>query len=250
MTAGSQPDWYMGWVEGAIRIIPNWESHIGSTTWSWQIFLPGVGLMGILFTGLALWPFIEQWITGDKDEHHLLDRPRNAPTRTALGVAGMTWYGLFWLGGGNDILATTFGVSLNDVTYFLRAAVFLGPVLAFLITKRICLSLQRRDRDRVLHGSESGIIERDPSGTYSEAHVPVDHDEAFSLTQHKEYDMLEEGEEDADGNVISKRRARASRFMYGDDVAKPTAEEIEEAHEHGDHEVLDNEHDAPALPRH
>ena len=250
VTAGSQPDWYMGWVEGAIRIIPNWESHIGSTTWSWQIFLPGVGLMGILFTGLALWPFIEQWITGDKDEHHLLDRPRNAPTRTALGVAGMTWYGLFWLGGGNDILATTFGVSLNDVTYFLRAAVFLGPVLAFLITKRICLSLQRRDRDRVLHGSESGIIERDPSGTYSEAHVPVDHDEAFSLTQHKEYDMLEEGEEDADGNVISKRRARASRFMYGDDVAKPTAEEIEEAHEHGDHEVLDNEHDAPALPRH
>ena len=125
-----------------------------------------------------------------------------------------------------------------------------ASVLAFLITKRICLSLQRRDRDRVLHGSESGIIERDPSGTYSEAHVPVDHDEAFSLTQHKEYDMLEEGEEDADGNVISKRRARASRFMYGDDVAKPTAKEIEEAHEHGDHEVLDSEHDAPALPRH
>ena len=112
------------------------------------------------------------------------------------------------------------------------------------------VALQRADAERLLHGSESGIIERDPSGTYSEAHVPVDHDEAFSLTQHKEYDMLEEGEEDADGNVISKRRARASRFMYGDDVAKPTAEEIEEAHEHGDHEVLDNEHDAPALPRH
>ncbi|GAA1388002.1 ubiquinol-cytochrome c reductase cytochrome b subunit [Luteococcus peritonei] len=250
VTAGSQPDWYMGWVEGAIRIIPNWESHIGSTTWSWQIFLPGVGLMGILFTGLALWPFIEQWITGDKSEHHLLDRPRNAPTRTALGVAGMTWYGLFWLGGGNDILATNFGLSLNDVTYFLRAAVFIGPVIAFFITRRICLSLQRRDAERLLHGSETGIIDRAPDGRYSEEHEPISHDEAFTLTQHREYDMVEEGEEDADGNVVSKRRARASRFLVGNDIAKPTAQEIEDAHHHGGHDPLDGADDAPALPRH
>lgn len=238
VTAGSQPDWYMGWVEGAIRIIPNWESHIGSTTWSWQIFLPGVGLMGVLFTGLALWPFIEQWITGDKSEHHLLDRPRNAPTRTALGVAGMTWYAMFWLGGANDIIATHFSVSLNAISWFLRFAVFVAPVLAFLITKRICLSLQRRDAERVLHGSESGIIERSPDGGYSEAHVPVDVDEAYTLTQHKQYDMLEEGEEG-----VSKRRAKASRFLVGDEIAKPTAEEIEESHHHGDDEV-------PALPAH
>ncbi len=72
VTAGSQPDWYMGWVEGAIRIMPNWESHWGSTTWSWAIFLPGVGLMGLLFGLLAAWPFIEAWLTGDKSEHHLL----------------------------------------------------------------------------------------------------------------------------------------------------------------------------------
>jgi len=237
VTAGSQPDWYMGWVEGAIRIIPNWESHIGGTTWSWQIFLPGVGLMGLLFTSLALWPFIEAWITGDKEEHHLLDRPRNAPTRTALGVAGMTAYGLFWIGGGNDLLATNFSVSLNAVTHFLRVAVFVGPVIAFLVTKRICLSLQRKDAERVLHGSESGIIERDLDGRYSEAHVPVSEDEAFTLTQHKQYDMLEEGEEG-----VSKRRARASRFLVGDEIAKPTVAEIEDAHHHDD--------DAPQLPAH
>ncbi|MFZ2260161.1 MAG: ubiquinol-cytochrome c reductase cytochrome b subunit [Luteococcus japonicus] len=238
VTAGSQPDWYMGWVEGAIRIIPNWESHIGSTTWSWQIFLPGVGLMGILFTGLALWPFIEQWITGDKSEHHLLDRPRNAPTRTALGVAGMTWYAMFWLGGANDIIAKHFSVSLNAISWFLRFAVIFAPVVAFLITKRICLSLQRRDAERVLHGSESGIIERSPEGAYSEAHVPVDVDEAYTLTQHKQYDMVEAGDEG-----VGKWRARGSKFLVGDEIAKPTAEEIEESHHHGDDEV-------PSLPAH
>ncbi|HMR13192.1 MAG TPA: cytochrome b N-terminal domain-containing protein, partial [Arachnia sp.] len=72
VTAGSQPDWYMGWVEGAIRIVPNWEWHLGPTTWSWAIFLPGVGLMGVLFGLLAAWPFVEAWITGDKREHHIL----------------------------------------------------------------------------------------------------------------------------------------------------------------------------------
>ncbi|WP_420175769.1 cytochrome b [Luteococcus sp. OSA5] len=239
VTAGSQPDWYMGWVEGAIRIVPNWESHIGGTTWSWNIFLPGVGLLTSLFVVLGVYPFIEQWITGDKEEHHLLDRPRNAPTRTALGVAGMTLYAMFWLGGSNDIIATTFSLSLNGITYFLRAAVFIAPVIAFILTKRICLSLQRRDRERVLHGSESGEIERSPEGNYSEAHVPISEDEAFTLTQHKQYDMLDE----SDG--VSKRRARASRFLVGDEIAKPTAEEIEDAHHHDDHDD-----EAPALPRH
>ncbi len=240
VTAGSQPDWYMGWVEGAIRIIPNWETHILGTTWSWNVFLPGVGLMGLLFTSLALWPFIEAWITGDKSEHHLLDRPRNAPTRTALGVAGMTLYGLFWLAGGNDIIATTFDVSLNNVTYVLRAAVFIGPVLAFLITRRLCASLQRADRNRVLHGSETGIIVRTADGRYYEDHVPISTDEAFTLTQHSEYPMLEPSPTTDAGGVeikpaVSKRRSRVRNWFVKADVAKPTVAEIAEAHSHGDH---------------
>ena len=90
VTAGSQPDWYMGFVEGGIRIMPGWESHIAGTTWSWNIMVPGLGLMGLMFGLMAIYPFVEQWVTGDKSEHHILDRPRNAPTRTAFGVAAMT----------------------------------------------------------------------------------------------------------------------------------------------------------------
>ncbi|MFT4294749.1 MAG: cytochrome bc complex cytochrome b subunit [Micropruina sp.] len=251
VTAGSQPDWYMGWVEGAIRIMPNVEWHLGSTTWSWNIFLPGVGLMTALFVLLGLYPFVEAWITGDKAEHHVLDRPRNNATRTALGVAGMTCYAMFWLAGGNDILATQFKVSLNAVTEFMRFAVFLAPIAAFIVTKRICISLQRADAERVLHGSETGIIERAPDGGYSEPHRPIHVDEKFTLTQHQQGKALQAGPStDARGVVekgagVSKLRALLSRWYFAGLVSKPTASEIAEADHHaeghGDHEVGDGD---------
>ncbi|MFW6597057.1 cytochrome b [Propionibacteriaceae bacterium Y2011] len=257
VTAGSQPDWYMGWVEGAVRIMPAWESYIGGTTWSWNVFLPAVMLMGALFTLMGAYPFIEQWITGDKSEHHLLERPRNNPTRTAFGVAAITCYGLFWAGGGNDIIATQFHVSLNAVTVFLRVAVFVGPVIAFIVTKRICISLQRADVEKLTHGSESGVIERDPQGGYSERHLPLSEGAAFTLTEHKVHKVLERGGEQVDehgvaksgtGGVKEKLRVIGSSFYFADNVAKPTTEELEEARHHivgsngqnGHHEVEGN----------
>jgi ubiquinol-cytochrome c reductase cytochrome b subunit len=239
VTAGSQPDWYMGFVEGAIRIMPNWEWHLWGTTWSWNIFIPFMGLMGLLFTSLALYPFIEAWITGDTSEHHLLDRPRNAPVRTGLGVAGMAAYGMFWLAGGNDILATQFHVSLNAVTYFMRAAVFVVPVLAFIVTKRICLSLQRADRDRVLHGSESGVIVRSPDGGYSETHQPLSQGEAYTLTRHPQPAALV-----PNGKKVGRLRQRLSHWYAAGQVPKPTAAEIADAAHHA---AVEDGHDAPAL---
>ncbi len=251
VTAGSQPDWYMGFVEGGIRIMPNWEWHIGSTTWSWNVALPGLGLMLMLFGGMAAYPFIEAWVTGDKREHHILDRPRNAPTRTAFGVAAMTWYAVLWVGGGNDLVATQFHVSLNAVTYVLRVMFFVAPVLAFLITKRICIGLQRSDEERLLHGAETGIIERDPSGQYSERHRPISNDEAYTLTQHHEELALMPAA-DTDGMSekeikAEQRRRRATRFFFIDTLRKPTRAELEAAAHHGDghgdgHELEGNGH--------
>ncbi|MVA77360.1 ubiquinol-cytochrome c reductase cytochrome b subunit [Auraticoccus sp. F435] len=242
VTAGSQPDWYMGWVEGAIRIMPGWESHWGSTTWSWNVVVPGVGLMGLLFTLLGVYPWIEAWLTGDKREHHVLERPRTNPTRTAFGVAGITAYIMLMLGGGNDIIATQFRMSLNNISLVLRVAVFVAPVLAFLITKRICIALTRVDQERLLHGSESGIINRSPAGGYSEDHLPISQGEAFTLTSHNEYPVLESEE-------ISPRQAKARRFFYGDNMSKPTRAELEAAAHHadghdGDHELGDGDHHA------
>src|SRR6187431_1952626 len=182
VTAGSQPDWYMGWPDGALRIMPNWETHIFHHTFSWNVLLPIIVLPMLMFTILLLLPFIEAWITGDKRDHHLLQRPRNAPTRTATMVALMTMYGLFWAAGGNDIIAIRLHLSINQITYFMRGAVFIGPVIAFIITRRWCISLQRKDQQDLLHGYETGIIMRSPEGGYSERHLPLSPARAYTLT--------------------------------------------------------------------
>jgi ubiquinol-cytochrome c reductase cytochrome b subunit len=239
VTAGSQPDWYMGWLEGSVRIMPGFESHFWGITLSWNLIIPALLIPPAFVTLVALYPFIEAWITGDKREHHLLDRPRNMPTRTGIGVAFMTFYGLLWIGGGNDLIATHFGVSLNNVTWFLRFAVFLGPVLAFWITRRIAISLQRADNDRLLHGLETGVIVRSPEGAYSEKHTPVGGYETYTLTARDRLLPLDIGPETDDNGVraprraLNKLRARLSRFYFADAVQKPTREELEDAHAHG-----------------
>ncbi|TDT32756.1 cytochrome b [Naumannella halotolerans] len=246
VTAGSQPDWYMGFAEGALRIMPGWETHFAGwgflppATWSWNVLIPGVGGLGILFVVLGVYPFVEQWVTGDKRDHNVLQYPWQAPNRTAFGVAGMTAYGILWMAGGNDILAIMFNLSLNFLTELFRVLIFVGPVVAFIVTKRICLGIQRRNVERVLHGSESGLMERSPSGEYHEAHVPISEDEAYLLTGSDEEHPVAATNGDArelkgKKGVVSKRRALVSRWYYADNVPKPTAEEIEEAHHHGDH---------------
>lgn len=255
VTAGSQPDWYMGFAEGAVRLMPPLESVIGSTTWTWSVLIPGVGGLGIMFTLLALWPFVESWLTGDNREHHILDRPRNAPTRTALGVAGMTAYAMMWIGGANDIIATRFGLSLNDITIFLRIMVFAGPVIAFLITRRLCLSLQRADRERALHGSESGQIIMTPEGRFYEDHVPLSQDEQFTLTQHIQYPVLEEDASTTEDGLPKKRevsglRAKLSAWYLGKEIQKPSREEFEGADHHGDENedsALDSSDEKPSI---
>ncbi|WP_296136135.1 cytochrome bc complex cytochrome b subunit [uncultured Tessaracoccus sp.] len=249
VTAGSQPDWYMGFAEGFVRIMPPWEWHLGSTTWSWNVFIPGVGGLTAVFTLLALWPFVERWITGDNREHHILDRPRNAPTRTALGVAGMTAYAVLWIGGANDIIAIRFHLNLNAITLVLQWLLLLGPIVAFIVTRRICLSLQRADRERVLHGSETGEIVRSPEGRYSEDHVPLSPEETHTLTQHVQYDAQEStaSEDQLGAPEVSPFRARISRWYLGHDIRKPSREEIEQAQSHGDDTQLEAPEDRDEL---
>jgi ubiquinol-cytochrome c reductase cytochrome b subunit len=242
VTAGSQPDWYMGWPDGALRIFPGWETHLFGFTLSWNIFLPIIVLPGLMFTILLMLPFIEQWIVGDKRDHHLLQRPRNAPTRTAVMVALMTFIGLLWAAGGNDILALKFHLNLNYITYFIRVMVFVGPVLAFIITRRWCISLQRSDREELLHGYESGIIMRSPEGGYSERHEPIPVGEAYALTA-RDRDESRQVPPEVDENGVANRKmgvrrlqAKLSSEWFGSNIQKPTREELEEAHHHADEE--------------
>jgi len=257
VTAGSQPDWYMGWPDGALRIMPNWELHlfqgpggIPGVTFPLNIFLPIIILPIATFTVVLLLPFIEAFITGDKRDHHLLQRPRNAPTRTALMVALMTFYGVLWLAGGNDIIATHLRLSINEITYFNRVAVFVGPVIAFIIARRWCISLQRKDNEVLLHGRETGVIMRDAQGGYTEKHEPLSPAAAYTLTaRDRDQVFVPAAEIDSNGVVAptarkDRLRARLSRWWYGHNVQKPTLAELADAHHHTE---IEEAHDALLL---
>jgi ubiquinol-cytochrome c reductase cytochrome b subunit len=144
ISSASQPDWYMGWLEGALRLMPPWELR----AFGYEIpnpFYPGVLLPGITFGLLYLWPFIEARFTGDRREHHVLDRPRDRPVRTALGVATLLFYTVLGLAGADDVLTTSLGLDVNHVVWVLRVALVVVPVIGALVTHRLCLELQRRD---------------------------------------------------------------------------------------------------------
>ncbi|MEU5214541.1 ubiquinol-cytochrome c reductase cytochrome b subunit [Streptomyces sp. NPDC020742] len=243
VSTGAQPDWYMGFAEGLVRVMPGWEWNFWGHTLNLGVLIP-ILVFPLVLAVIAVYPFVESWVRGDKREHHILDRPRNVPTRTAFGVAWLVAYFVMLIGGGNDLWATHFHLSINSITWFVRIAFFVGPVLAFIATKRICLGLQRRDKDKVLHGRESGVIKRLPHGEFIEVHEPLDQEQLHFLTQHEQPKPLELGPE-VDENGVERKlkrsqklRAKLSKSYYGEDsvIPKPTVEEYKEITSgHGHH---------------
>lgn len=143
VSAPAQPDWYVGWLDGALRLFPAIEFTLLGVTVP-TVFIPGVVLPGIAFALMTLWPFIEPRLTGDREEHHLLDRPRDNALRTSIGVAGLLVFVVLTIAGGNDVVALVFDVPVEAMTEMLRIAVFVVPVIGFLVTYRICIELQSR----------------------------------------------------------------------------------------------------------
>ncbi|MFD3378025.1 MULTISPECIES: cytochrome bc complex cytochrome b subunit [unclassified Streptomyces] len=242
VTTGAQPDWYLGFSEGLIRVMPGWEINAWGHTLNLGVFIP-FSLFPLIMVAIGVYPFIEAWITGDKREHHILDRPRNVPTRTGLGVAWLSLYGVLLIGGGNDIVATHLHLSINSITWFVRIAFFVVPVIAFVITRRFCMGLQRSDRDKVLHGRESGVIKRLPHGEFVEVHEPLTPAQLFTLTQHEQDPPYDVGPL-VDANGVERKvkpsqrlRARLARAMYGQNaqIPKPTVEEYRELTSSDDH---------------
>lgn len=247
VTAGSQPDWYMGFMDGAVRLTPGFleVSFLGYTL-SGNIILPALIIPGLLTNLLILYPWIEQWATGDKREHHVLDRPRNAPTRTGIGVMAITFYLMLFLGGGNDIIATHLQLSINDITNSLRFLLIALPPVAYLITKRICLGLQRADREKVLHGRETGRVFRTEGGEVFELHEELSPFDRWVLVQHDTLRPVElppaEDEHGVrrPGSRFDGLRRRVSRFYFEDRVEPVTPAELAAAHHaHGEHEAIE-----------
>jgi len=172
ISAGSQPDWYVLFTEGSARIFPPWEIYLGPYTIP-SAFFPTAMFLPLPFLVAALYPAIERKLTGDNALHNLLQRPRDAPVRTSLGAMALAFYGWLVLSGVNDWVAYYFDISLNATTWAGRIGVLIVPPLAYWVTYRVCIGLQRGDRAVLEHGVETGIIKRLPHGEFIEVHQPL-----------------------------------------------------------------------------
>ncbi|MGC4889400.1 cytochrome b N-terminal domain-containing protein [Micromonospora sp. DT227] len=175
VSAASQPDWYVMFLDGSTRLMPGWEIHIpiGNGYVIPPLFWPTVVLPGILVGLSTMYPFLEARRLKDYKHHNLLQRPRDVPARTAVGAMAVAFYVVLTLSGGNDVIADKFHISLNAMTWAGRVGLLVIPPLAYYVTYRICLGLQQHDREVLAHGVETGIIKRLPDGRFVEVHQPL-----------------------------------------------------------------------------
>jgi ubiquinol-cytochrome c reductase cytochrome b subunit len=245
VSSASQPDWYLGILEGALRVMPAWEVNFLGHTLSLSVLIPFALPLGVVLGGAAAWPFFERWVTGDNAAHHINDRPRNAPVRTGIGVAVIVFYGVLWAEGANDVIADHFHVPLYTVTWAARVLVIAGPVAGYVIARRICLGLRRKDAETLAHGVETGIVSQLPDGGFTEVVRPVTDEERAVLAAGRPPRALPEADASgvpAPGGTGLTVRLRtglnaaftATAAVTGEATGNPSDDECHQAGRHGE----------------
>lgn len=233
VSAGSQPDIYMMWTDGLARLWPAWDIYLFDRYTIPSVFAVAL-IMGLVFTVLIAYPWIEKRLTKDDAHHNLLQRPRDVPVRTAIGAMAIAFYAVLTISCINDIIAYHLSISLNAMTWIGRIGMVLLPPIAFFVAYRFCLGLQRSDREVLEHGIETGIIKRMPNGQYIEIHQPLgpvdDHGHPIPLeyqgaTVPKKMNKLGSAGKPGSGSLVT-----------ADPVEESLA--LEHALHHGEHEQL------------
>jgi ubiquinol-cytochrome c reductase cytochrome b subunit len=180
-TAGSQPDWYTGFLDGALRLVPpGWELQIAGATLTLALLVP-LAVVGLFVAGVVAIPMLEDRVLRDRRHHLRVERPRDTPWRTALAASAVTFFCVLWGAGSADVIALVFHLALEHVLLAFQVAVFVAPVLAYVLARRLCADLRARDRDVLEHGVESGRIVRLAGGGYVEMHRELDAEERAVL---------------------------------------------------------------------
>jgi ubiquinol-cytochrome c reductase cytochrome b subunit len=158
-TNGAQPDWYLGWLIGALRLTPGFDVQVGGYTLVPNPFWGGVAFPLLIFTALYLWPWLERRVTGDHRAHNLLDRPRDVPRRTAIGAGVFAWVFMIFLAGASDRVLVLFRVSYLAQIWVYRVLIWVVPLVVYVVTRRLCDELRDRERleaDRERAEAEGG----------------------------------------------------------------------------------------------
>jgi ubiquinol-cytochrome c reductase cytochrome b subunit len=167
-TNGAQPDYYFGWLIGALRLMPNWELVIGGWTILPNPFFGGILYPTLVFAILFAWPSLERRFTGDRLDHHLLQRPRDAPVRSGLGAALLLQVTMVQIAGAADRLYVDFGVTYEIQVWFWRIAAVVVPIAGFFITRAICRRLAGTGQ-HPLRGWTGTPVRRSPTGGFEAA---------------------------------------------------------------------------------
>jgi ubiquinol-cytochrome c reductase cytochrome b subunit len=157
-TNGAQPDWYLGWLIGALRLVPGFDVTLGDYTLVGNPFWGGALFPLVVLLVLLAVPGAERRLTGDGSAHNIADRPRDAPGRTAFGMAFLTWVSLIFVAGSADRVYVFLGLSYEAQIWFYRVASLILPFVAYFVTRRVCHALQeaeRLDADRELAEAEA-----------------------------------------------------------------------------------------------
>jgi ubiquinol-cytochrome c reductase cytochrome b subunit len=168
VSSPAQPDWYVGWLDGALRLFPDLDLELFGRLIP-EVFWPGVVMPAIFFGTMYAWPFIERRLTGDREAHNFLDHPRDAPLRTGVGAGVLTFAAILTLAGSNDVVGPFLGVAAEDLTRFFQVLVFPLPLVVGYLTYRFCRSLHDRDvhpirrpeRVRLRRTDEGGFTEEE-----------------------------------------------------------------------------------------
>jgi ubiquinol-cytochrome c reductase cytochrome b subunit len=167
VSSPAQPDWYVGWLDGALRIFPAFEPVILGVTIP-SVFIPGVVVPGALFTLVAVWPFLERRVTGDRAEHHLLDWPWEAPFRAASGSAILAVFAVLTLAGGNDVLAAFLDLPVEWLTWVFRGLAVFLPIVTWIVVYVLCRSRQAKPGPGDVRAGGVALV-RSRAGGFEEA---------------------------------------------------------------------------------
>jgi ubiquinol-cytochrome c reductase cytochrome b subunit len=162
---GAQPDWYIGWLIGALRLMPNLEPTVAGHTIVPNPFWGGALFPLVVFAVLFAWPALERRVTGDYRRHDLLDRPRDRPVRTAVGAAFLSWVVIVFAVGSTDRLFFRLHISYQQQIHFWRVGVWVLPILVFFATRHFCLVLKRSETHPLREWSGQVVV-RDPDGGF------------------------------------------------------------------------------------
>jgi len=171
VSSPAQPDWYVGWLDGSLRLGPRLALRVGGHTIT-ALFWAGAALPGCIFALIYAWPWIERRLQPDEREHELLDVPWANPLRTATGVAVLTFVALLLFAGSDDVQARLTHISVQQITWAYRIAVWVLPPLAFALAWRVCRELQARHAYEEDHPPRVVLVRTDEGG-YDEEPVPV-----------------------------------------------------------------------------